>query len=53
MKIFNKIKRKIQKNPLDVLLKKAKKENKKKFLLAWIFGLLSFVRYPDYFWLYK
>ncbi len=35
MKILKKIKRKIEKNPLDVLLKKAKKENKKRFLLAW------------------
>lgn len=35
MKIIEKIKRKIKKNPLDVLLKKARKENKKKFLLAW------------------
>jgi UDP-N-acetylglucosamine/UDP-N-acetylgalactosamine diphosphorylase len=35
MKILKKIKRKIEKNPLDKLLAKAKKENKKKILLAW------------------
>lgn len=35
MKILKKIKRKFEKNPLDTLLLKAKKENKKKFLLAW------------------
>ncbi|NGX48683.1 MAG: putative uridylyltransferase [Candidatus Anoxychlamydiales bacterium] len=33
--MLRKIKRKIKKNPLDALLKKAKKENKKTFLLAW------------------
>ena len=33
--MLRKIKRKIKKNPLDTLLKKAKKENKKTFLLAW------------------
>ncbi|NGX34324.1 MAG: putative uridylyltransferase [Candidatus Anoxychlamydiales bacterium] len=33
--MLRKIKRKIQKNPLDTLLKKAKKNNKKKILLAW------------------
>ena len=33
--MLRKIKRKIKKNPLDTILKKAKKENKKTFLLAW------------------
>jgi len=33
--MLRKIKRKIKKNPLDELLKKTKKENKKTFLLAW------------------
>ncbi|HEU64115.1 MAG TPA: hypothetical protein ENH96_01830 [Chlamydiae bacterium] len=41
--MLRKIKRKIKKNPLDTLLKKAKKENKKTFLLAWnrAFGDIS------------
>ncbi len=33
--MLRKLKRKIKKNPLDALLKKAKKNNKKTFLLAW------------------
>jgi len=33
--MLKKIKRKIEKNPLDALLNKAKRKNKKKFLLAW------------------
>jgi UDP-N-acetylglucosamine pyrophosphorylase/ADP-heptose:LPS heptosyltransferase len=33
--MLKKVIRKIRPNPLDILLKKAKKNNKKKFLLAW------------------
>lgn len=39
MNFLKKIKRKLEKNPLDALLEKAKKENKEKFLLAWNRGL--------------
>ncbi|MBI5345720.1 MAG: hypothetical protein HZB76_01045 [Chlamydiae bacterium] len=37
--MLKKILRKFRKNPLDVILKKAKKENKKSFLICWNRGL--------------